>query len=126
MAEGDFKPVDWVGSSYKDFRVFPDEVQDHMGYALHVAQTGGKHEDAKPMKGFGGAGVLEIVSDHRGDTFRAMYTVKFAASIYVLHAFQKKSTVGNKTSAMDMELISRRLKVAQADHQARLEKGKKT
>ena len=124
MADNDPKPVDWIGSSYKDFRAFPDEVQDHMGYALHLAQTGGKHEDAKPLKGFGGAGVLEVVSDHVGDTYRAVYTVKFGALIYVLHAFQKKSKTGSKTPATDLALIARRLKVAEADYKARVAKGK--
>jgi phage-related protein len=81
MSNGILRPVDWIGSSYKDFRAFPDEVQDHMGFALYLAQTGSKHEDAKPLKCFGGAGVLEIVSDHVGDTFRAVYTVKFATAI---------------------------------------------
>jgi phage-related protein len=76
MTDEVLKLVDWIGSSYKDFRAFPDEVQDHMGYALHKAQTGAKHDDAKPLKGFGGAGVLEIVSDHVDDTYRAVYTVK--------------------------------------------------
>ena len=72
MLMKNLKPVDWIGSSYKDFRELPDEVQDHMGYALHKAQTGEKHDDAKPLKGFGGAGVLEIVSDHVGDTHHAV------------------------------------------------------
>jgi phage-related protein len=126
MADGDLKPVDWIGSSYKDFRALPDEVQDHMGYALHLAQTGGRHEDAKPLKGFGGAGVLEIVSDHTGDTYRGVYTVKFVAAIYVLHAFQKKSKTGSKTPATDMEMITRRLKLAEADYKARFAQGKKS
>jgi phage-related protein len=126
MLDDAIKPVDWIGSSYKDFRAFPDEVQDHMGYAPHLAQTGAKHEDAKPLKGFGGAGVLEIVSDHVGDTYRAVYTVKFAVAIYVLHAFQKKSKTGNKTPVTDMELIARRLKVAEADYKAQLAKGKRS
>ena len=121
----DIKPVSWIGSSYKDFRAFPDPVQDAMGFALYQAQTGGKSEHAKPLKGFGGAGVLEILADHTGDTYRAVYTVKFAASIYVLHAFQKKSKTGIKTSASDMELIARRLKAAEADNRLMLEKGKK-
>ena len=124
MSDDAIKPVDWIGSSYKDFRAFPDEVQDHMGYALHLAQSGAKHEDAKPLKGFGGAGVLEIVSDHVGDTYRAVYTVKFAVAIYVLHTFQKKSKTGSKTPVTDMELIARRLKVAAADYKAQLAKGK--
>jgi phage-related protein len=97
-----------------------------MGYALHLAQIGDKHEDAKPLKGFGGAGVLEIVTDHVGDTFRAIYTVKFASAIYVLHAFQKKSKTGNKTAGTDMALITRRLRAAQADYEARLLQGRKS
>lgn len=91
---------------------------------MHLAQTGNKHEDAKPLKGFGGAGVLEIVSDHVGDTYRAVYTVKFDTAIYVLHAFQKKSKVGSKTPSIDMELIEKRLKVAETDYKAQLAKGK--
>lgn len=125
MSDTSLKPVEWIGSSYKDFRSFPDDVQDHAGYALHLAQTGDKHEDAKPLKGFGGEGVLEVVSDHAGDTYRAVYTVKFALAIYVLHAFQKKSKTGSKTPAPDMELIEQRLKVAEADYKAQLAKGKK-
>ena len=125
MSDTTPKPVEWIGSSYKDFRQFPDAVQDQMGYALHLAQIGDKHEYAKPLKGFGGAGVLEVVSDHVGDTFRAVYTVKFAQVIYVLHAFQKKSKSGSKTTATDMALIERRLKVAQADYTARRAEGAK-
>ena len=113
------KPVEWIGSSYKDFVAFPDDVQDHIGYAIYVAQLGGKHEDAKPLKGFGGAGVLEVVSDHKGDTFRAVYTVKFETAIYVLHPFQKKSISGRMTPAVEIDLIARRLKTAQADDLAR-------
>lgn len=111
------KPVDWVGSSYKDFKAFPDEVQDAMGFALYVAQVGDKHESAKPLTGFGGAGVLEIVEDHDGEAYRAVYTVKFADRIYVLHAFQKKSKRGAKTPKADMDLIRKRLAAAQADQQ---------
>ena len=114
------KPVEWIASSYKDFTDFPGDVQDEMGYALYIAQIGGKHDSVKPLKGYGGAGVLEVVASHIGDTFRTVYTVKFANAIYVLHAFQKKSKEGIKTPAEDMALIERRLKVAQADHQARL------
>lgn len=94
------------------------------GYALYQAQLGAKHDSAKPLKGFGGAGVLEIVADHVGDTFRAVYTVKFATAIYVLHAFQKKSKIGIKTPPEDMELIQRRLKAAEADYQLQIGKGK--
>ena len=110
------KPVAWIGSSYKDFRSFPDKVQDVMGYALFLAQTGKMHGDAKPLKGFGGAGVLEVVDDHQGDTYRAVYTVKFEEAVYVLHAFQKKSKQGRKTSPQDMEMIRRRLKAAEEHH----------
>jgi phage-related protein len=107
------KPVIWVGSSRHDLRGFPDEVQDHMGYALYVAQRGDKHRDAKVLSGFGGAGVVEIVTDHRGDTFRAVYTVRFAGAIYVLHAFQKKSKSGRATPRRDLELIKQRLREAE-------------
>lgn len=123
MAEDPIKPVSWIGSSYKDFRSFPDPVQDTMGYALYRAQIGAKHESAKPLKGFGGAGVLEIVADHVGDTFRAVYTVKFATAVYVLHAFQKKSKAGIKTPTEELELIRRRLKVAEADYKDHLGTG---
>ncbi len=123
MPDDPIKPVSWIGTSYKDFRAFPDPVQDAMGYALYRAQIGAKHGSAKPLKGFGGAGVLEIVTDHVGDTFRAVYTVKFAAAIYVLHAFQKKSKTGIKTPTEDLDLIRRRLKMAEADYKDRLGKG---
>lgn len=83
------KSLYWVGSSKKDLQSLPADVQDVFGYALHVAQTGGKHTQAKPLKGFGGAGVLEVVEDYIGDTYRAVYTVKFGEAVYVLHAFQK-------------------------------------
>lgn len=112
----DARPVGWIGSSYKDFREFPDAVQDVMGYALFLAQTGKMHSDAKPLKGFGGAGVLEVVDDHQGDTYRAVYTVKFEEAVYVLHAFQKKSKQGRKTPMQDMEMIRRRLKTAEEHH----------
>ena len=124
MPEISLRTVEWVGSSYKDFRSFPDDVQDHAGYALYLAQIGQKHEDAKPLKGFGGAGVLEVVSNHDGDTYRAVYTVKFSSAVYVLHAFQKKSKAGSRTPAPDMELVERRLKVAEANYKAQLTKGK--
>ena len=118
--ESPFKPVIWVGSSRKDLREFPDAVQDHMGYALYVAQQGGKHRDAKPLTGFGGAGVVEIVKDYRGDTFRAVYTLRYQGAVYVLHAFQKKSKIGRETPRGDIELIKRRLREAE-----RITKGKK-
>jgi phage-related protein len=124
MRDTTVKVVAWIGSSYKDFRAFPDPVQDAMGYALYQAQIGAKHDSAKPLRGFGGAGVLEIIADHVGDTFRAVYTVKFATAIYVLHAFQKKSTSGIKTRNEDLELIQRRLNAAEADYKVQLGKGK--
>ncbi len=106
------RPLIWVGSSRKDFGEFPDPVKDRMGYALYVAQQGGKHADAKPLKGYGGAGGVEIVRDHRGDTFRTVYTVRLADVVYVLHAFQKKSKTGRETPKADIELIDRRLREA--------------
>jgi phage-related protein len=106
------KPLVWIGSSRRNLKAFPEEVQDVFGYALHVAQMGGKHPDAKPSKGFGGAGVLEIVDDHQGDTYRAVYTVKLREIVYVLHAFQKKSTIGITTRKEDIELIKQRLRQA--------------
>jgi phage-related protein len=112
------RPLHWVGSARKDYLSFPQEVQADMGYALGLAQLGGKHPRAKPWKGEG-AGVLEMVEDHRGDTYRAVYTVRFAGVIYVLHAFQKKSKSGIKTPREDARLIGERLKRAQQDHESR-------
>jgi phage-related protein len=108
----------WVGSSLKDLREFPEAVKDEMGFALYEAQCGLKPLDAKPLRGFGGAKVLEIVSDYQTDTYRAVYTVKFDARVYVLHAFQKKSRKGIATSQSDIELIRRRLKQAEELHKA--------
>jgi len=84
-----------------------------MGYALYVAQRGGRHRDAKTLTGFGGAGVVEIVRDYRGDTFRAVYTLRYSDAVYVLHAFQKKSKTGRETPRLEMELIERRLRDAE-------------
>jgi phage-related protein len=106
------KSLIWIGSSKEDLKDFPDEVQDVMGYALYLAQTGGKHPDAKPLKGFKGAGVLEIVEDFDGDTYRAIYTVKFSDIVFVLHAFQKKSKHGIATPKQDIDLIHQRLRTA--------------
>jgi phage-related protein len=107
------KQVIWVGSSRRDVRSFPEPVQDHIGYALYVAQSGGNHRDAKTLSGFGGAGVVEVVSDYRGDTFRAVYTVRFARHLFVLRAFQKKSKSGRGTPQRDMDLIRQRLREAE-------------
>ena len=111
------KPLHWVGSAKKDYFDFPDEVQSDMGYALGLAQINAKHPKAKPWKG-DGPGVFEIVEDHRGDTYRAVYTVRFVGVIYVLHAFQKKSKTGIKTPQPDIKLIAERLKRAQADYES--------
>ena len=110
------KPLFWVGSSRRDLREFPEPVKDVMGHALFIAQLGRKHEDARPLKGFGGAGVLEVVEDFAGDTYRAVYTVKFSDAIYVLHVFQKKSKRGIKTPKKDLDLIRERLSRAELDH----------
>jgi phage-related protein len=111
--EPSLKRVVWVGSSRKDLRAMPEGVQDRVGYALYMAQRGGKHQDAKPLKGYGGAGVLEVVTDYRGDTFRAVYTVRFVDAVYVLHVFQKKSKRGAKTPKQDEKLIEKRLSEAE-------------
>lgn len=105
LAEGE-KPLDWVGSSKKDFLGFPEAVKGEMGNALGLAQFGGKHPSAKPWKGQG-PGVLELVEDHDGDTYRAVYTVRFKEVVYVLHAFQKKSPRGIRTAQVDIDLVER-------------------
>ena len=107
------KPVIWVGTRLRGLREFPATVKDLMGYALYVAQCGGKHQDAKVLSGFGGAGVLEVIKDYRGDTFRAVYSLKYAGTVYVLHAFQKKSKSGRQTPRQDIELIKQRLREAE-------------
>jgi len=111
--EPPLKPVIWVGASLRDLREFPAQVQDNVGYALYVAQHGGRHQDAKALRGFGGAGVLEVITDYRGDTFRAVYTLKYAGVVFVLHAFQKKSKSGKQTPRWDIELIRQRLREAE-------------
>lgn len=116
------KPVVWIGSTKADLSAFPEEVKDAIGYALYVAQQGGKHRDAKPLQAFGGAGVLEIVEDHDGDTYRAVYTVRLAGRVYALHAFQKKSKRGIETPKSEIDLIRLRLKRAEEDHTACLER----
>ena len=111
------KPLHWVGSAKRDYLDFPNEVQSDMGYALGLAQINAKHPKAKPWKGEG-PGVFEIVEDHQGNTYRAVYTVRFVGVIYVLHAFQKKSKTGIKTPQTDINLIAERLKRAQADYES--------
>lgn len=108
------KNLFWLGSTKRDLKAMPSDVQDTFGYALHQAQAGKKHEQTKPLKGFGSAGVLEVFENAGGGTFRAVYTVKFGNAVYVLHCFQKKSMQGVVTPKPDMDLIRERLKVAQA------------
>jgi phage-related protein len=114
------KPVEWISSSREDLREFPEDVQQMMGFALYRAQLGRKHPDAKPIKGFKGSGVLEIVENFDGDTYRAVYTVKLEGIVYVLHAFQKKSKRGIATPKQDIDLIETRLKRAKEHYEAYL------
>jgi phage-related protein len=114
------KPLYWVGSAKKDLIAMPAVVQQTFGFALHLAQAGKKHEHTKPLKGFGSAGVLEVIEDAGGGTFRAVYTIKFADVVYVLHCFQKKSTLGIATPKPDMDLIRERLRTAQTHAQGEM------
>ena len=107
------KPLLWVGSSKKDLQEMPSEVVDVFGYALYLAQNGAKHQQAKPLKGFGSAGVLEVVENYDGNTYRAVYAVKFSNGVYVLHCFQKKSRKGIETPKADKDMVEARLKLAQ-------------
>jgi phage-related protein len=113
----DEMPLKWLGSSLRDIQDFPPEVQDDLGSALSAAQFGGKAASAKPWKGVG-PGVFELVEDFRTDTYRAVYTVRFKRVVYVLHAFQKKSPKGIKTDQRDIEMVERRLRLAQEDDEA--------
>jgi len=115
------RPVIWVGTSKPDVKSFPAAVRKGIGYALWFAQSGGKHPHTKPLRGFGGAGVLEIVEDFASDTYRAVYTVRFAEFVYVLHCFQKKSKRGTQTPKPDVARIRSRLRAAEADLKARKE-----
>ena len=118
MSKQPRKPLKWVGSAKRDLDAMPDDVKDVFGHAIDLAQAGGKHRDAKVMTGFGSAGVLEVVEDSRGDTYRAVYTVRFAGWVYVLHCFRKKSKSGIKTPKEDTDLINARLKVSKQDFEA--------
>jgi phage-related protein len=117
------KPLFWIGSARHDLLEFPEAVKDEIGTALSVAQFGGKHPSAKPWKGEG-PGVFEVVEDYRGNAYRAVYTVRFAGVVYVLHAFQKKSPAGIKTAQPDVALIADRLRAAREDYATRYGKGK--
>jgi phage-related protein len=108
------KPVEWCGDSRKRIREFPAQVRHGVGVALMQAQFGGKAENAKPLHGFGGAGVLEVIENHQGDTYRAIYTVRLRHAVYVLHCFQKKSPKGGKVPLVDAKLIQQRLREAEA------------
>jgi phage-related protein len=110
------RPLLWVASSLEDLREFPDDVRDQFGYELFLAQTGEHPPSAKPFKGVG-SGVVELIENHDGDTYRAVYTVRLATGVYVLHAFKKKSKQCIKTPPRDVELIKKRLKAAE-DHDA--------
>ena len=116
MDDIDPKRLEWIGTSLKDMRALPLPVRRAFGYALYAAQLGERPPDAKPLKGFGGAGVLEVIEDYRGDTYRAVYTVRFADTIYVLHVFQKKSKHGIETPKAELDLIKERLKRAERLH----------
>ena len=112
MSSNPTKPLVWLGSSKKDLLALPIAMRKFFGHALDIAQRGEQHEAAKPLKGFGGAGILEIVEDDTGGTYRAVYTVRFVDAVFVLHVFQKKSKRGIETPKTDMDIIRRRLKVA--------------
>ena len=114
------KRVVWIGSSRRDLKSFPGDVKRAIGFALYQAQIGCKAPSAKPLSGFGSAGVLEIVADYNTDTYRVVYTVRFGDFIYVLHAFQKKSKRGGTTPKPDVALIRSRLKDAQVDYKYRV------
>lgn len=111
------KPVVWLGDSLRTVRAFPAAVKDEIGYALFLGQRGDTHESVKPLKGLG-SGVFQITSDDRSGTYRAVYTVRLAGRLYVLHAFQKKSRKGIATPQADIERINERLKAAIALHES--------
>ncbi len=111
---GKEKPLEWIASSFKDLMALPPAVRRRFGYALSLAQMGDQDDAAKVLRGFSGAGVLEVVEDDAGGTYRAVYTVKFAEAVFVLHCFQKKSKSGIATPKPDMDIIRARLKVAEA------------
>ncbi len=108
------RQLEWVGSSHKDLMQLPADVRKSFGFALHFAQHGEQHPASKVLKGFGGAGVLEVVENDVGGTYRAVYTVRFEEAVFVLHCFQKKSKSGIATPKADMDVIRARLKVAEA------------
>jgi phage-related protein len=110
------KPTIWIGSSRDDLRSFPEEVRRVMGFAINDAQNGDEHPRVRALKGFGGRSMLEVVDDEDGDTYRAVYTVRFAGVIYVLHAFQKKSLKGIETPKHEIDVVKSRLKLAETHY----------
>ena len=116
----DTKPLEWIGSSFKDLMALPPDVRRFFGFALSLVQAGDRHDAAKVLKGFGSAGVLEVVEDDRTGTYRAVYTMKFAEAVFVLHCFQKKSRQGITTPKEHMDIIHARLKIAEAAAKGRL------
>ncbi len=108
------KPLVWMGSSKKDLLKLPSSVIDVFGYALYLAQTGGRHPDSKILRGFGDASVMEVVESATAGTYRAVYTVRFLEKVFVLHVFQKKSKSGIATPRTDMDIIRERLRMAEA------------
>lgn len=118
------RPVFWIGSSREDLKTFPGEVLDHIGFALYQAQIGLKHREAKPLKGFG-PGILEVVSRHDGNTYRAVYTVRWRNAVYVLHAFQKKARRSIATPKQEIDLIRQRFSAAERHYEAMYGKGKR-
>jgi phage-related protein len=112
------KPIVWVAGTREDLSAFPRSVKVSIGFALHQAQRGKKHPDAKPLGGFGDAGVLEIIADHSGNTYRGVYTVRFERCVYVLHVFQKKSKKGIKTPKRDIGLVRQRLRWARRHYES--------
>ena len=120
---GPVRPLVWVGSAKRDYDRFPPQLQRNLGFELFLAQTGQHPPSAKLMKGLGG-GIVELVADHDGDTYRAVYTVRFRDAVYVLHAFMKKSKRGITTPNHDIELIRRRLRATETDYARRAQENK--
>lgn len=117
------KPCIFVGASRREMKALPDEVRGEFGHALHEAQRGAEPASAKALKGFGGRGVLELIEDFDGNTYRAVYTVRFAGTVYVLRAFQKKAKAGIATPKSEIELVKTRLRAAEADYKERVKAG---
>jgi phage-related protein len=116
---GSERPLVWIGSSRRDLRSFPRAVRRDIGQALYAAQQGETDPSTKPLRGFGGGSVIEAIAEHCGDTWRAVYAVRYAEAIYVLHAFQKKSKRGIATPKKDIDLIHHRLAEAERLHRER-------